>query len=104
MGYRPRTCRTIYELCLQQEQAGRVSYLPRHQVTAIDIEDNQVRHISGNILEESDVERGAPSSRKVIDTFSYDVENLVITSGGIGANIELIKKYWPKRLGNALNI
>lgn len=86
---------------LQQEQAGRVTYLPRHQVTAIDIEDNQVRHISGNILEESDVERGAPSSRKVIDTFSYDVENLVITSGGIGANIELIKKYWPKRLGNA---
>ena len=86
---------------LQQEQEGRVTFLPRHQVTSIDIEDNQVRHISGNILEDSDVERGAPSSRQVIDTFSYDVEHLVITSGGIGANIELIKKYWPKRLGQA---
>lgn len=86
---------------LQQEQEGRVTFLPRHQVTSIDIEDNQVRHISGNILEDSDVERGTPSSRQVIDTFSYDVEHLVITSGGIGANIELIKKYWPKRLGQA---
>ena len=33
----------------------------------------------------------APLPRQVIDTFSYDVEHLVITSGGIGANIELIK-------------
>ena len=40
------------------------------------------------------------SSRTVIDTFHYEVDELLITSGGIGANMPLIRKYWPKRLGN----
>ena len=69
-------------------------------MTDIGIEHNQVTHISGIILEPSDVERGEKSSRTVIDTFHYEVDELLITSGGIGANMPLIRKYWPKRLGN----
>ena len=76
-------------------------FLPRHQVTAIEITDNAIRQIEGNILEESDVERGAPSSRTIVDTFSMPVETLIITTGGVGANHELIKQNWPKRLGKA---
>ena len=75
--------------------------LTRHQVTNIKIEDNKIKAISGNILEPSDVERGIPSSRDVIDQFSYDVDTLIITTGGIGANHELIKQNWPSRLGKA---
>ena len=51
-------------------------------VTDIGIEHNQVTHISGIILEPSDVERGEKSSRTVIDTFQYEVDELLITSGG----------------------
>ncbi|TDL98088.1 FAD-binding dehydrogenase [Macrococcus brunensis] len=76
-------------------------FLPRHQVTDLVIANNKVQGISGNILEPSDVERGAPSSRIVIDTFEMPVEHLIITTGGIGANHELIKQNWPKRLGKA---
>ena len=68
-------------------------------MTDIGIEHNQVTHISGIILEPSDVERGEKSSRTVIDTFHYEVDELLITSGG-GANMPLIRKYWLKRLGN----
>lgn len=84
----------------QKEQEGQFEFLPRHQVTEIGIEHNQVTHVAGNILEPSDVERGEKSSRTVIDTFHYPVDELLITSGGIGANMPLIRKYWPKRLGN----
>ncbi|TDM02437.1 FAD-binding dehydrogenase [Macrococcus carouselicus] len=76
-------------------------FLPRHQVTDITIDHHQIKAIIGNILEPSDVERGAPSSRTVIDTFNMDVETLIITTGGIGANHELIKQNWPGRLGKA---
>lgn len=75
--------------------------LTRHQVTNITIENNKIKAIAGNVLEPSDVERGIPSSREVIDQFSYDVDTLIITSGGIGANHELIKQNWPSRLGKA---
>ncbi|OHR77104.1 FAD-binding dehydrogenase [Staphylococcus sp. HMSC34B12] len=85
---------------LEKEQEGQFKFLPRRQVTDIGIEHNQITHISGNILEPSDVERGEKSSRTVIDTFQNDVDELLITSGGIGANMPLIRKYWPKRLGN----
>ena len=79
---------------LEKEQEGQFKFLPRHQVTDIGIEHNQVTHISGIILEPSDVERGEKSSRTVIDTFHYEVDELLITSGGIGANMPLIRKYW----------
>ncbi|UEX90208.1 FAD-binding dehydrogenase [Staphylococcus ratti] len=84
---------------LQHEATGQLTFLPRHQVTEIHIENNAITGISGNQLEASDVPIGAPSSRKIVDTFHFDVSYLLITIGGIGANETLIKKHWPKRLG-----
>lgn len=98
-GTGPGLVNPFIRYVFQKEQEGQFTFLPRHQVTQVTIDDNQIKHIAGNILEESDVARGKPSSRTIIDTFSYNVDYLVITSGGIGANIPLIKKYWPKRLG-----
>src|SRR5699024_9373582 len=44
---------------------------------------------------------GKATSRKVIAEFTYEAETVVIASGGIGANFELIRKSWPDRLGAA---
>lgn len=99
-GTGPGLVEPFSRFILEKEQEGQFKFLPRHQVTDIGIEHNQVTHISGIILEPSDVERGEKSSRTVIDTFHYEVDELLITSGGIGANMPLIRKYWPKRLGN----
>ncbi|KAA1038365.1 FAD-binding dehydrogenase [Macrococcus equipercicus] len=79
----------------------RFQLLERHQVTDIKIVGHQITAVSGNILVPSDVERGAPSSREVIGQFAFDVDTLIITTGGIGANHELIKQNWPARLGRA---
>lgn len=102
-GTGPGLINPFVDYVLKKEKEGKFRFLTRHQVTNIDIHNNQIKGISGNILEPSDVNRGEPSSRKIIDTFTYDVDNLVISTGGIGANQDMIKKNWPKRLGTPPN-
>lgn len=102
-GTGPGLINPFVHYVLKKEKEGKFRFLTRHQVTNIDIHNNQIKGISGNILEPSDVNRGEPSSRKIIDTFTYDVDNLVISTGGIGANQDMIKKNWPKRLGTPPN-
>ncbi|WP_194746466.1 FAD-binding dehydrogenase [Staphylococcus chromogenes] len=98
-GTGPGLVEPFIQYIRQYEATGQFTFLPRHQVTDLHIENNQVKRISGHLLEPSDVPVGAPSSRKIVDTFHFDVDYLLITTGGIGANEALIKKHWPKRLG-----
>ena len=51
------------------------------------------------MLEPSDAERGRPSSRRVAGSFALRAQAIIVTSGGIGGNHELVRRYWPKRLG-----
>jgi predicted oxidoreductase len=76
----------------------------RHQVTELITEDNNVIGVKGNILETDDKERGVATNRTVTDQFEYKVQNIIIASGGIGANHELVRKNWPERLGKAQKI
>src|SRR5699024_2840257 len=39
------------------------------------------------------------SDLEVIDEFTYTADAILISSGGIGGNFDLIRKNWPKRLG-----
>jgi predicted oxidoreductase len=54
---------------------------------------------SGAILEPDDVERGKSSSRQVIGDFSFRAPAVIVASGGIGGNHDLVRKNWPRRLG-----
>ncbi len=80
---------------------GLVEYLPRHRVDELIIKDDAVIGVRGVTLIESDAARGEASSREVLGTFEYEASNILVTSGGMGANLELIKKNWPARLGVA---
>lgn len=80
---------------------GLVEYLPRHQVDGLLTEGDAVTGIHGTILETSDAARGEVSSRKSIGEFAYKAKAVIVTSGGIGGNHELIRKNWPERLGEA---
>ena len=84
---------------LQAAHDGKIDYKPRHQVKELLTANGAVTGICGNVLEPSSIERGEQSSRIVIDTFEYTADAVVVASGGIGANIELVKKNWPARLG-----
>ncbi|PKR78747.1 FAD-binding dehydrogenase [Halalkalibacillus sediminis] len=79
----------------------RVTYLPRHQVDALIVNNDRVSGIKGSVLEDSQVERGEKSSRTVVGEFEYTADHVVVSSGGIGANFDVIRNNWPSRLGEA---
>jgi hypothetical protein len=79
--------------------AGRVSLRFRHRVNALTQTAGAVDGVAGDILEPSRVERGAPSSRTVAGGFALKAQAVIVTSGGLGANHELVRSSWPKSLG-----
>lgn len=82
-----------------QEQEGRIGFAFRHRVTALDL---KARRVEGELLEPDDAPRGQSTSRRAIGSFVAEAESLVITSGGIGGDHEMVRRYWPtERLGPA---
>ncbi|MGE8206517.1 FAD-binding dehydrogenase [Heyndrickxia sp. NPDC080065] len=78
---------------------GLVDYRPRHRVDELIINNGAVVGVRGAILIPSSVARGEASSREVIGNFEFHSEAVMVTSGGIGGNHELIRQNWPARLG-----
>src|SRR5437868_140211 len=71
----------------------------RHKVDALATTDGAVTGVAGEILEPSAVARGRQSSREAVGAFELRASAVVVTSGGIGANHELVRRNWPERLG-----
>jgi predicted oxidoreductase len=57
--------------------------------------------VRGAILEPSSAARGHRSSRTETAQFERHAPVVLVTSGGIGANHELVRQNWPARLGPA---
>ncbi|WP_332648522.1 FAD-binding dehydrogenase [Lysinibacillus sp. 54212] len=88
---------------LEATRAGKLDFKARHKVTELITENGAVVGIRGKELEDSFVERGQESSRIAIADFEYFADAIIVASGGIGANLELVKKNWPARLGTPPN-
>jgi predicted oxidoreductase len=80
-------------------KAGLLSMRFRHRVNELTVTAGVVDGVAGEVLEPSHAERGAPSSRTVVGDFALKAQAVVVTSGGIGGNHELVRSSWPKRLG-----
>lgn len=81
---------------------GLVEFMFRRQVDSLIVDESTgaVIGVRGQVLEPSDTARGVASSRKSIDTFEVYGSAVLIASGGIGGNVDLVKKNWPvDRLG-----
>ncbi|MBM9469091.1 FAD-binding dehydrogenase [Nakamurella sp. YIM 132084] len=76
-------------------RAGRIRVLFRHRVTGLTGAGGAVTGVSGEVLAPDDAVRGAPSSRRVVGDFRIDADAVVIASGGIGANHDLVRQFWP---------
>jgi hypothetical protein len=83
------------------ERRGLVSFRFRHRVTALTATNGAVDGVAGEILEPSTAERGVASSRVVAGDFRLRAQAVIVTSGGIGANHELVRRNWPPRMGQA---
>jgi predicted oxidoreductase len=78
---------------------GLVDVRYRHRVDGLVVTDGTVTGVRGAVLEASDAERGTASSRVEVGDFELSAQAVVVTSGGIGANHDLVRRNWPARLG-----
>jgi hypothetical protein len=83
----------------QAQATGRLIFRFRHRVDALVVTNGAVTGISGSILEPDNVERGKTSSRKIVADFTLNAQAVIVASGGIGGNHDLVRQNWPKRLG-----
>lgn len=78
---------------------GLVQLKFRHRVTGLARSAGAVDTVTGEILEPSGTARGQASSRTVAGAFELKAQAVIVTSGGIGGNHELVRASWPERLG-----
>ncbi|MFB6673252.1 FAD-binding dehydrogenase [Streptomyces sp. NPDC056390] len=78
---------------------GLVELKFRHRVTGLSRSAGAVDTVTGEILEPSSIERGQGSSRTVTGSFELKAQAVIVTSGGIGGNHDLVRANWPERLG-----
>ena len=83
----------------EAEASGRVGFRFRHRVDELTVTSGTVDGVRGAVLEPSDAGRGTASSRTEAGPFEFHAPAVIVTSGGIGANFELIRQNWPTRLG-----
>jgi uncharacterized protein len=81
--------------------AGLVELRFRHRVSELVVSGGAVTGVRGAVLEDSDAARGEASSRTEVAPFELAAQAVVVTSGGIGGNHDLVRRNWPARLGPA---
>ncbi|MGW6376986.1 FAD-binding dehydrogenase [Rhodococcus sp. NPDC055112] len=101
-GTGPEVVRIFAEPVLEGEKRGLVNFEFRHQVDDLIVEDGAVVGVRGTVLEPTDLERGKASSRTAVGEFEFRAKAVIVTSGGIGGNHDLVRKNWPtERVGPA---
>ena len=83
----------------EAQAAGRLSFAFRHRVDALTSTNGTIDGVSGMVLEPAAVARGMSSSRNVVRDFSLKAQAVIVASGGIGGNHDLVRQNWPQRLG-----
>lgn len=101
-GTGPEVVRIFAEPVLEAEKRGLVTFAFRHRVDELIVEDRAAVGVRGRVLEPTDAERGVPSSRTEVKDFELRAGAVIVTSGGIGHNHDLVRENWPtERLGPA---
>jgi len=80
---------------------GLVKLAFRHQVDELTMNAGAVDGVRGSVLAPADSPRGVATSRTVVGDFRLRAQAVIVTSGGIGANHDLVRESWPERLGSA---
>lgn len=81
--------------------AGQAEYRPRHRVTELVATNGAITGVRGERLVIDDVARGESSSREATGDFELSADVVLVSSGGIGGNADLVRASWPARLGPA---
>ncbi|MBW3620374.1 MAG: FAD-binding dehydrogenase [Actinobacteria bacterium] len=80
--------------------SGRIELRFRHRVDGLVVTDGVATGVSGTVLAPDDMERGRPSNRDEVGGFELTAQAVIVTSGGIGGNLDLVRRNWPRdRMG-----
>ncbi|NVO54494.1 FAD-binding dehydrogenase [Rhodobacteraceae bacterium B1Z28] len=72
----------------------------RHQVSHIIMQNGTAKGVSGEVLADDPAQRGGQTNRDEMGEFEVYAPSVIVTSGGIGGNFEMVRKSWPRdRLG-----
>jgi hypothetical protein len=78
---------------------GAIVFKFRHRVDELTLTNGAIDGVRGAILEPTTAARGVASSRVVTGGFSLRAQAVIVASGGIGGNHNLVRQNWPQRLG-----
>ena len=98
-GTGPGVIEPFVRLTRAAEARGRLTFRFRHRVTGLLVENGVVVGARGEVLAPSAVARGETSSRAILGEFEARAGAVIVASGGIGANADLVRANWPSRLG-----
>ncbi len=101
-GTGPEVVRVFLASVLAAERRGLVRFAFRHRVDELIVEDGAAVGVRGAVLQTTALERGVASPRVEVGQFEHRAPAVLVSSGGIGHNHEMVRRNWPvDRLGPA---
>ena len=82
-------------------RGGRRHCAFRHRVDALTVTGGAVDGVRGTVLAPTRARAAQSSNRDAVGDFELRAGAVIVTSGGIGGNHELVRRNWPERLGHA---
>ncbi|KAI1465234.1 FAD binding domain-containing protein [Daldinia caldariorum] len=100
-GAGPEVVRVFAEPVQEAAKKGIVEFKFRHRVDELVVDENgRASGVRGRILKEDPSPRGVKTTREEVGDFELHGAAVLVSSGGIGGNVEAVKKAWPvDRLG-----
>jgi uncharacterized protein len=86
---------------LQAAAEGLLTFRHRHRVDEIIVTDWAASGVRGRVLADDASPRGVASNRDEVVDFKLTAQCVILATGGIGTNHDLVRKHWPERLGEA---
>ncbi|BCB90490.1 FAD-binding dehydrogenase [Phytohabitans suffuscus] len=83
----------------QAVEAGLLRFHHRHRVDEIVTTGGAATGVRGVVLAPDEGARGVTSSREVAGEFELAAQTVIVTTGGIGADHDMVRRFWPERLG-----
>jgi predicted oxidoreductase len=83
----------------QAAAGGLLTFHHRHRVDDLVVTDGVVCGVRGKVLAPDGAARGITSNREETADFELTAQAVILTTGGIGANHDLVRRHWPARLG-----
>ena len=99
-GTGPGTIAPFVRRVMEHAAEGRIVLKFRHRVSRIVMQNGAAQGVAGEVLAPDAAARGEKTNREVVGDFELHAASVIVTSGGIGGDFELVRKAWPRdRLG-----